>query len=150
MQTTVMQKNDAAKVNPQYFVWIYFCKNSFYVKSFGAKNLCITIFCLFVFVTVYSVAYVFVYLIKMTISLNMKKNIAQIRIHKRRSKPDQQLNQVNTVLSQIHNRSKLHSHIVPDIKFVFRNWARCWLKVAAQVSSNRKVAADMLVARVQS
>ena len=56
-QTIVMQnfdaKNDAAKI---------FC-----VRNFGAKNFCVTVFCLFIFAKVYSAAYIFVYLIKMTI-----------------------------------------------------------------------------------
>ena len=39
-----------------------------------------TIFCLFILATIYSAAYVLVYLIKMTISLSMKKNVAQIMV----------------------------------------------------------------------
>ena len=60
-------KNDVAKINPQNFLWIYFCNNNFCVKNFCAKSFCVTIFCLFTFATVYSVAYIFVCLIKMTI-----------------------------------------------------------------------------------
>ena len=50
-------KHDVAKTNPQKCLWIYFCNNNF----------CVTIFCLFILATVYSAAYIFVYLIKMTI-----------------------------------------------------------------------------------
>ena len=59
-------KNDVAKIKPQKFLWTYFCNNNFCVKSF----------CRFIFATVYSAAYIFVYSIKMTIWLNMQKNVA--------------------------------------------------------------------------
>ena len=60
-------KTDVAKIKPQNFLRIYFCNNNFCVKNFFAKSFCITIFCLFVFAMVYSAAYIFVCLIKMTI-----------------------------------------------------------------------------------
>ena len=51
-------KNDVAKI---IFV-VLFCSHNFFVKNF-----CVTICCLFVFATVYSAAYIFLYLIKITI-----------------------------------------------------------------------------------
>ena len=59
--------NNVAKIKLQKFLRIYFCNNNFCVKIFCAKNFCLTIFCLFIFAKVYSAAYIFVYLIKMTI-----------------------------------------------------------------------------------
>ena len=73
-------KNNVAKINPQKFLWIYFCNNSFCVKNVCAKNFCVTIFCLFIFATIYFVAYIFVCLIKITIYLNMQKNVTQIMV----------------------------------------------------------------------
>ena len=67
VQKILMQKNDVAKIKPQKSLWIYFCDNNFLVKKFWAKDFCVTIFNLFIFAMVYSAAYIFVYLIKMTI-----------------------------------------------------------------------------------
>ena len=55
-------KTDLAKIKPQKLLWIYFCNNNFCVKNFW-----VTIFCQFIFATVYSAAHIFVYSIKMTI-----------------------------------------------------------------------------------
>ena len=72
-QTIIMQKNfdvknDVAKINSQKKVlWIYFCNNNFCVKNFCAKRFCVTIVCLFLKRFIYSAAFIFVYLIKMTI-----------------------------------------------------------------------------------
>ena len=78
MQINFDANNDVAKIKPQKFFGIYFCNNNFCVKNFCPKNFGVTIFCLFVFATVYSAACIFVYIIKMTIYLNMQKNVAQI------------------------------------------------------------------------
>ena len=53
---------------------------NFDAKNDVAKSFCVTIFCLFTLATVYSAAYIFVCLIKMTIYLNMQKNVAQIMV----------------------------------------------------------------------
>ena len=59
-------KNDIAKKNTIIFVDL-FLQQRFLCQNFCIKNFCVTIFCLFIFATAYFAAYIFVYLIKMTI-----------------------------------------------------------------------------------
>ena len=44
MQKFLIQKNDVAKINPQTFLWTYFCD-----KNFCSKNFSVQIFCIFIF-----------------------------------------------------------------------------------------------------
>ena len=57
-----MQKMMLQKQNHKNFLWVYFCNNNCCVKNFVQQ-----FFVVFIFATVYSAAYIFVYLIKMTI-----------------------------------------------------------------------------------
>ena len=83
MQENFDARNNAAKIKPQKFLWIYFCNNNFCVKNFCAKDFCVTIFCLFILATVYSAAYIFVYLIKMTTLIKYtKKTLRELWFNK--------------------------------------------------------------------